>query len=184
MVNFHRRTQLKTLGAALAAAAAPVWAQSVADKASALEKQDRKAAPLPAVGSRFVLPPAVELIDGRTLRTADWSGRVVVIEYWATWCPFCARQMPHVQALYDQHHGRGLEVLALSIDRKAADIPPFLKTRNVTFPVAWLSPQLAKVLPKPPGLPVTVVVGRDGKVKMAESGELFAEDVAGIAKFL
>lgn len=184
MVNLHRRAQLKVWSAALAAAAAPAWAQSVADRASALEQQDRKAPALPALGSDFRLPASVELIDGRKLQTRDWAGKVVVLEYWATWCPFCARQMPHVQALYDKHHGRGLEVLALSIDRKPADIAPFLKTKRYTFPVAWLSPQLARVLPKPPGLPVTIVVGRDGKVKMADSGELFAEDVAGIARFL
>ncbi|MDD4886069.1 MAG: TlpA family protein disulfide reductase, partial [Thiomonas sp.] len=67
---------------------------------------------------------------------------------------------------------------------KAGDLPPYLKMKNYTFPVAWLSPQLAKVLPKPAGLPVTIVIGRDGKVKMADSGELLPEDIADIAKFL
>ncbi|MGC8808080.1 MAG: TlpA family protein disulfide reductase [Thiomonas sp.] len=183
-MNPQRRTHLKWLAAALAAASAPVWAQSVAEQAGALEKKDKKAVPLPKEGSLFALPPAVELIDGTTVQTKDWAGKVVVLEYWATWCPFCARQMPHVEALYQKEHHRGLEVLALSIDKKAADIPLFIKTKNYTFPVAWLSPALAKVLPKPAGLPVTIVIGRDGRVKLAESGEMFAEDLAGIAKFL
>jgi len=209
-MNPQRRTHLKWFAAALAAASAPVRAQSVAEQAGALEKKDKKAVPLPKEGSLFPLPPAVELIDGKTLQTKDWAGKVVVLEYWATWCPFCARQMPHVEALYQKEHHRGLEVLALSIDKKAADIPPFLSrerraapssldphggrvgvptqgahtTKNYTFPVAWLSPALAKVLPKPAGLPVTIVIGRDGRVKLAESGEMFAEDLAGIAKFL
>ncbi|MGC9163530.1 MAG: TlpA disulfide reductase family protein [Thiomonas sp.] len=182
-----RREYLQWLGGALAGCvpmAAPAWAQSVAEQASALEKKDRQAVPLPKVGSVFALPPTVELIDGSTLHTGQWAGRVIVLEYWATWCPFCARQMPHVQALYEKEHGRGLEVLALSIDKRPSDIAPFLKTRHYTFPVAWLSPALAKALPKPAGLPVTIVIGRDGRVKMADSGELFAEDIAGIAKFL
>ena len=183
-MNEQRRTQLKWFAASLAAASAPVWAQGVAEQASALEKKDKKAVPLPKEGSLFALPPAVPLIDGKTVQTKVFAGKVVVLEYWATWCPFCARQMPHVEALYKKEHSRGLEVLALSIDKKAADIPPFLKTKNYTFPVAWLSPALAKVLPKPAGLPVTIVIGRDGRVKMADSGELFAEDIAGIAKFL
>ncbi|MBN8744404.1 MAG: TlpA family protein disulfide reductase [Thiomonas arsenitoxydans] len=179
-----RRTQLKWFGAALGAVAVPAWAQNVAEQASALEKKDKKAVPLPKEGSVFTLPPTVELLGGKTLHTKDWAGKVIVLEYWATWCPFCARQMPHVEALYKKEHHRGLEVLALSIDKKAADIAPFLKSKNYTFPVAWLSPALAKVLPKPAGLPVTIVIGRDGRVKMADSGELFAEDIAGIAKFL
>lgn len=180
----NRRTQLKVFAASLAAVSMPAWAQSVAEQAGALEKKDKKAVPLPKVGSLFALPPTVELIDGRILQTKDWAGKVVVLEYWATWCPFCARQMPHVETLFKKEQHRGLEVLALSIDKKAADISPFLKTKNYTFPVAWLSPALAKVLPKPAGLPVTIVIGRDGRVTMADSGELFAEDIVGIAKFL
>ncbi|MGE0072318.1 MAG: TlpA disulfide reductase family protein [Thiomonas sp.] len=179
-----RRTHLRAFASVLALAAAPAWAQSVAEQASALEKKDKKAVPLPRVGSALALPPTVELIDGKTLHTKDWAGKVVVLEYWATWCPFCARQMPHMQALYQKEHGRGLEMLALSIDKKAADVPPFVKSKNYTFPVAWLSPALARALPKPAGLPVTIVLGRDGKVVLAESGEMFAEEIAGIAKFL
>ncbi len=182
----QRRMHLKLLAGSVAAAAfAPVaLAQSVAQQSTALEKKDKKAVPLPAVGSAFALPPSIELIDGRMLKAQDLKGRVVVLEYWATWCPFCAKQMPHMEKLYRDHHKRGLVVLGLSIDKKAADVPPYIKQRGVSFPVAWMSPGLAKVLPKPAGLPVTIVLGRDGRVKLAESGELFPEDVAGISKYL
>ncbi len=182
----QRRLHLKALAGGVAAAVlAPAgWAQSVARQAAALEKKDAKAAPLPALGSVLPLPPSIELIDGRTISAHDLKGNVVVLEYWATWCPFCARQMPHMQKLYAQHHKQGLVVLGLSIDKKAADVLPYVKQRGTTFPVAWLSPELAKTLPKPPGLPVTIVIGRDGRVKMAESGEIFPEDIAGIAKHL
>jgi thiol-disulfide isomerase/thioredoxin len=183
-MNPRRRKQLQGLAGALAAAWAPVWAQSVAEQAGALEKKDKKPVPLPKVGSVLALPPTVELIDGRVLHTQDWAGRVIVLEYWATWCPFCARQLPHVQALYQKEHARGLEVLALSIDKKPQDVVPVVKARGYTFAVAWLSAELAKALPKPAGLPVTIVIGRDGRVKMADSGELFAEDIAGISQFL
>lgn len=182
----QRRLHLKLLAGGVAAAAlAPVaLAQSVAQQAMVLEKKDKKAVPLPAVGSAFVLPTSIELIDGRKLQTQDLKGRLVVLEYWATWCPFCARQMPHMEQIYKDHGNKGLIVLGLSIDKKAADVPPYVQQRGVSFPVAWMSPELAKVLPKPAGLPVTIVVGRDGRVKLAESGELFPEDIAGIAKYL
>lgn len=183
-MNNLRRRHLQALAAGLAGLAVPAWAQSVADQVSALEQKDKKAVPLPKVGAHFPLPATIPLLDGSTLKTSDWDGKVVVVEYWATWCPFCARQMPHVETLYKKERARGLEVLALSIDKRASDISPFIKQRGYTFPVAWLSKDLARVLPKPPGLPVTIVIGRDGKVVMADSGELFAEDVAGIAKYL
>lgn len=172
MKDCTRRTSLQLAAAALAAAALPAWAQS------------SSAPPLPKVGGTFALPSEIELIDGKTLHTQDWAGKVVVLEYWATTCPFCKRQLPHVQALYEKERRRGLEVLALSIDKKAADVPPVVKERGYTFPVAWMSKELARAIPKPPGLPVTIVIGRDGKVVLAESGEMFPEDIAAIAKFL
>lgn len=180
-MDSKRRLQLRGLAAAAATLAAPAWAQGVVapDKAGG-----KKVAPMPQVGTPFPLPGAVELIDGSTLHTRDWAGKVVVLEYWATWCPFCARQMPLVQKLYAKERARGLEVLAVSIDRAAAEVPPYVKQKGYTFPVAWMSPELGRVLPKPAGLPVTIVIGRDGKVAMADAGELFAEDVAGIARFL
>ena len=183
-MNNTRRQHLQILAAGLAGLAVPAWAQTVAEQAAALEKKDKKTVPLPKVGAPFPLPATVPLIDGTTLKTADWTGKVVVVEYWATWCPFCARQMPHMEELYKKEHARGLEVLALSIDKKPSDVPPFIKEKGYTFPVAWMSKDLARELPKPPGLPVTIVIGRDGKVIAAESGEMFPEDIAGIAKHL
>ncbi len=182
----QRRLHLRLFagGVAAAALAPAVLAQSVAQQAIGLNKTDMKAVPLPAVGSAFPLPASIELIDGRKLQTQDLKGRLVVLDYWATWCPFCARQMPHMEQLYKDHGHKGLIVLGLSIDKKAADVLPYVRQRGMSFPVAWMSPELAKVLPKPAGLPVTIVVGRDGRVKLAESGELFPEDIAGIAKDL
>ncbi len=182
----ERRLHLKLLAGGVAAAAfAPaVLAQSVAQQAGGLNKTDTRAVPLPAVGSAFPLPASIPLIDGRTLHATDLKGRLVVLEYWATWCPFCARQMANMEQIDKDHGPRGLVVLGLSIDKQAADVLPYVQQRGIRFPVAWMSPELAKVLPKPAGLPVTIVIGRDGRVKRAESGELFPEDIASIAHYL
>ena len=166
------RRQLLQAGAAASVLTAP-WAAA----------QKAAATPLPAVGAPYPLA-AVPLLGGGRFEPAQAEGRALVLYWWASWCPFCAQQSPEMQKLWAAQKDRGLRMLALSIDKKPTDIPPFLKSKNYTFPVAWLSPALAKVLPKPAGLPVTIVIGRDGRVKMADSGELFAEDIAGIAKFL
>lgn len=69
-------------------------------------------------------------------------------------------------------------MLALSMDRKPADALPYLQKRGYSFPAGWVTPEVQAVLPKPKGLPITVVVGRDGMVLQAERGQLFPEDVA------
>ncbi|MEY2656201.1 MAG: hypothetical protein RLZZ524_3229 [Pseudomonadota bacterium] len=136
--------------------------------------------PLPALGSRPVLP-AMPLLDGGTWQPGDAAGQVLVLYWWASWCPFCAVQTPLIEALWRAHRSRGLAVLGLSIDRKPEDALTHRRAKGHAFPSAWVSPDLARQLPKPRGLPVTVVLGRDGRVVMAEAGQLFPEDIEAIA---
>ena len=75
-------------------------------------------------------------------------------------------------------------MLALSIDKKPEDATAYLAKRGYSFPAAWLSPALARAYPRPDGLPVTVVRGKDGRVAQAEKGQLFAEDVAELARWV
>lgn len=144
---------------------------------------ERDARPPPPVGSRLALPD-LPLLDGSTIRPADLSGQVVVLYWWASWCPFCAIQSPEMHKLWAAHAARGLRLLGLSIDRKPEDAQAYLTKKGYGFPSAWVSPELRAQLPKPRGLPVTVVLGRDGRVLLAESGQMFAEDVDAIADWL
>lgn len=139
--------------------------------------------PLPALGTRLALPE-VPLLAGGRFQPAQADGKVLVLYWWASWCPFCALQSPHMDQLWRTQSARGLAFLGLSIDKTADPALAYLRQRNYAFPSGWVSPQVAKALPKPQGLPVTVVRGRDGKVVMAEAGQLFPEDVAEIARFL
>ena len=109
---------------------------------------------------------------------------MLVLYWWASWCPFCAEQSPEMQKLWQAQQGRGLQMLALSIDKKPEEAVAYLRKKGYTFPAAWLSPELLKTYRKPEGLPVTVVRGKDGRVAQAEKGQLFPEDVALLARWL
>ena len=170
----NRRTMIQSL-AALAALAA---------LGAALAQPDGKAeGPLPLIGS-VLRVPAVTLLDGRPWTPSAVQGKVLVVYWWASWCPFCALQSPHIEALWRAQRASGLEVLALSIDSQPAAAVAYMKARAYSFPAAMVTPQMAKVLPKPRGLPVVVVRGRGGKVVFAEAGEMFPEDVEGLKKYL
>jgi thiol-disulfide isomerase/thioredoxin len=138
---------------------------------------------LPPLGSRLNLPP-VALFDGSEFLPAQAVGKVLVIYWWASWCPFCAQQSPHMEALWRAQRDRGLRMLALSIDRTREAAVGYLQKKGYTFPAGLVTPEIVKSLPKPKGLPVTLVLGRDGRVLMAEAGQLFPEDVEEIAEFV
>lgn len=131
------------------------------------------------------LPPVawtdIELLDGRVLRAADLQRRVVVVEIWASWCPFCARQNPHLQALHEKH-GKDLLVLTFSIDRTAQAARDYLAKKGYTFAAAMWTPQVEQWFGRRRTLPELYVVDR-GRIVVHEPGELFPEDIAGLARF-
>jgi hypothetical protein len=141
------------------------------------------AGPVPPVGTLLELP-SVPLLDAGSFQPAQAQGRVLVLYWWASWCPFCAVQSPLMEKLWQTQRGRGLLMLGLSIDKDPSDAQAHRTLKGYTFPCGWVSPEVAKALPKPRGLPVTYVRGRDGRLRMAEAGQLFPEDIEQIARFL
>src|SRR5687768_351598 len=98
-----RRTVIKAFGAAPLAGVPAVHAAAEV--------------PLPALGTPLALPD-VPLFDAGMFRAAQAQGHVVLIYWWASWCPFCAVQTPYIQKLWDAQRSRGLKMLGLSVDRR------------------------------------------------------------------
>jgi thiol-disulfide isomerase/thioredoxin len=175
-LTFTRRDLLTSLaalgGTGLAAA-----------QGSSATPGDARAPALPQPGAALSLAD-VTLLDGSAWRAGAAGGQVVVVYWWASWCPFCAMQSPHIEKLWRTHRSRGLQVLALSIDRTQEAAEGYMRQKGYTFPAGMLTPDVAKVLPKPKGLPVVVVRGRGGKVVFAQAGEMLSEDIEGLAQFL
>ena len=145
--------------------------------------------PLPQLGSVVSLPD-VTLLGGAVWTPQNQAVSTLVVYWWASWCPFCAVQSPHIEALWRAQKANGLGVLALSIDKQESAASGYMKSKGYSFPAAMLVGDVAKMLPKPKGLPVVVVLkldkakGREGKVVFAEGGEMFPEDIEGLKKYI
>lgn len=128
--------------------------------------------------------PALTLLDGTTLDVGALRGKVVMLEFWASWCPFCAKQNPLVEAFYREHKGRGLEVVAVSIDTTHKAAADYVKKHGYTFKAGMSNPAYEAIYKLRRGLPQTYVIGRDGRVVQYEKGEMFEDDVKAIAQYL
>lgn len=173
-----RWTRRVWLGGAAAVLASPwpaAWAQPVSAAA-----EEAQAPPLPALGSELKLP-RIALLDGSVFEPAQAEGRPLLVYWWSSTCPFCALQSPSMDQLWQSQKARGLQMVALSIDRQPEDAVAYLKKKGYSFPAAWASPDWRKAFPKPRGLPITLLRGRDGRLVLAEKGQMFAEDVEAIA---
>jgi peroxiredoxin len=73
-------------------------------------------------------------LQGKAWHLADLRGKVVLVNFWATWCPPCRKEMPDLQALFDRYKDQGFVVLAIS-NEDAAKVQPFIVERNISYPV-------------------------------------------------
>lgn len=151
-------------------------AQAQTTSEAALEA---KAPALPRLGSVLNVPD-ITLLDGTAFRAQ--IGQPLLVYWWSSTCPFCALQSPSMQALWQTQRQRGLNMVALSIDKTAEEARAYLHKRGYTFPAAWVSPQWRQQFPKPKGLPITLLLDAQRKVILAEKGQMFAEDVETIGQ--
>ena len=80
---------------------------------------------------------ALAYLDGRTGQLSDLEGRVVLLNFWATWCPPCLEELPHFQALHEAYKDQGLSVVGVSMDQAGSDyVRNFSTERGITYPVA------------------------------------------------
>ena len=92
----------------------------------------------PAQGARVgELAPDFQLpgLDGKSVSLEYSRGRPVMVNFWATWCPPCRSEMPHLQAVYDEWYIRGLTLLAVNIGERSAAVDEFMQSNNLTFTV-------------------------------------------------
>ena len=124
----------------------------------------------------------VVLLDGTTLPASRLAGRPVVVELWASWCPFCKNQNPRLEALWREHGGRGLEFVTFSIDKDPAKARAYMAQHGYTFPAAMADAEVMRTFGARKGLPLLYVVGADGRVLQFEASEMFDEDVRALAR--
>ena len=103
-------------------------------------------------------------LNDKTVRLSDYRGKVVFLNFWATWCKPCREEMPSMEMLYKNFEGDGFVVLAVSIDRVTTkkDIPPFVKSMNLTFPILVDSWGQTDKRYKLMGVPETYIIDQQG----------------------
>ena len=163
----------------LAASGLGLFACAAGAQPASAAAEEAKAPPLPALGSALDLP-RITLLDGSVYEPSSSAGRPLLVYWWSSTCPFCALQSPSMERLWQRHNGKGLQMVALSIDKTPQAATAYLKAKGYSFPAAWASPEWRRRFPKPKGLPITLLRGRDGALLLAEKGQMFDEDVAAI----
>jgi peroxiredoxin len=102
-------------------------------------------------------------LQGNSWHLRDLKGKVVLVNFWATWCPPCRKEMPDLQALYDKYKDQGFVVVSIS-DEKAAKVQLFISERKITYPVLLDPGRKVNDLFQVEGIPKSFVYDREGKL--------------------
>lgn len=116
----------------------------------------------------FTLPR----LDQRPVSLDELQGRVVLVHFWATWCPSCVDEMPQLQKMYDDLAGPGFEVLAVSVDDSADRLRSFLRQKGISLPVLFDPERAVSSQYGTFKLPETYVLDRKGTVRYKVIGPM------------
>ena len=123
-------------------------------------------------------------IEGKTTSSMDWRGKVVLVNFWATWCPPCRAEIPDLIALQEKYRDK-LVILGLSEDEEGVEVVKrYVADHKINYPIAMSTPELRKLFPTVMALPTTFVLDRDGKMAQKNVGMLNARETEAGARVL
>jgi cytochrome c biogenesis protein CcmG/thiol:disulfide interchange protein DsbE len=123
-------------------------------------------ATLAAPAQRPVAPAfALRDLEGKVVRLGDYRGRVVIVDFWATWCGPCRRELPHLKALHERYGKRGLVVLGISVDHQGTDVVrSFVRKHAVTWPTLMADEAVLAAYGDVRAIPTKFVIDRQGRI--------------------
>jgi peroxiredoxin len=151
-----------------AAVAAMVLLAAAAAIACAPAKPERESTPAPDF--------SITDLQGKVLSLASYKGKVLLLNFWATWCPPCRREIPDFIEAYKELKGEGLEILGLSVDEAAGPaLLEWVRKAGINYPIALATPEIVRDYKPGEFIPATFIVDRKGRIRYHQS-ELMDKD--------
>jgi len=112
----------------------------------------------------------LEALNGGLIRLSDLQGKVVLIDFWATWCGPCRMQIPHLKQLYADWNGRGLEILGLSVDEREDVVRAFINNTGIEYPTCMSTAEVVRNFGSFQSIPTAFLIDRQGNIAMQYTG--------------
>src|SRR3954451_2982013 len=135
------------------------------------------AAPGTGKGEAAKLDLVVKDMNGAAVRLADYKGKVILLNFWATWCGPCQAEIPELVNTYAEYKDRGVVILGISIDDTAETLRAYAAQKRMQYPVLLMQDDVDQAYGPIFGVPVTFFIGRDGTISKKHFGPVTKEQV-------
>ena len=108
--------------------------------------------------------------DGKTIRLSDYKGKVVLVNFWATWCGPCRMEIPDLVRLQNELGPKGFQVIGLSGDDTVETAATFAKANKMPYPIILNTPDIMKSFGSPQGIPASFLINKEGNIVWAQEG--------------
>jgi peroxiredoxin len=116
-------------------------------------------------------------MNGADVKLADYKGKVILLNFWATWCPPCLAEIPEFIKVYDEKKGDGFAILGVSTDDTPEQLRAFASEKKVTYPLLLITPEMEDAYGPLFGLPTSILIARDGSVCKRHFGPMSKEQL-------
>jgi peroxiredoxin len=117
-------------------------------------------------------------LNGNEISLSDYEGKVLFINFWATWCPPCRAEIPDFIEVYDEYKDQGLEILGVSVDDISPDkVLRFVKANEINYPIVMYTMNLINDYKPGRGIPATIIIDKMGRLRHRQIGMMSKEMV-------
>lgn len=143
-----------------------------------------------AIKKQFVsmgIAPDFELpkLDGTPVKLSSMKGKIVILDFWATWCPPCRKMIPELTKIYNNYKSKGVEILAVSLDEGGTQtVQSFVDNANIAYTVLLGSREVSRKFGQINAIPTSFIIDREGNIRDKHIGYRNAKDMETVIKGL
>jgi peroxiredoxin len=140
---------------------------------------------LPSPKSKPAPSFTLQDLNGNTVSLSDFKGKVIILDFWATWCPPCVKEVPHFVELYEQYKDREFVIVGISVDREGVGVvKSFVQKYKVNYPILMTDGRVEKAYGDITSIPTTFVIDSEGNIRRSYIGyrdkEVFEKDITAL----
>jgi|LSQX01.1.fsa_nt_gb peroxiredoxin len=127
---------------------------------------------------------SLQNMENKTVKLSDYKKKIVIINFWATWCPPCRAELPDFVKFYDEYNSKGVEIIGIAVNSRNADIKSVIEQYKIKYPICISDKKVEAAYGGIRGVPTTFIIDKTGKIVLNRVGMIKEKELVDIVRRL